>query len=187
VSASVSRRGRSRRANSPASSATDPASYTPEFSWQGNELYCEGVRLGEIANRVGTPAYVYSAASISGAYGRLDRALKRQPHTICYSVKANSNLSILRLLARLGSGFDIVSIGELFRLQRAGVDAQSIVFSGAGKSREEIREALRGRIGTRYSCQRGISRRPLRACGHPRESRREGRRAPAHLYRPPQP
>jgi len=147
VSASAGRRGRYRRASSPAYSAIDPASYTPEFSWQGNELYCEGVRLGEIANRVGTPAYVYSAASISGAYGKLDRALKRQPHTICYSVKANSNLSILRLLARLGSGFDIVSIGELFRLQRAGVDAESIVFSGAGKSREEIRESLRGRIG----------------------------------------
>jgi diaminopimelate decarboxylase len=147
VSASAARRGRSRRASSPAYSAIDPASYTPEFSWQDDELYCEGVRLAEIANRVGTPAYVYSAAGISGAYGTLDRALSRQPHTICYSVKANSNLSILRLLARLGSGFDIVSIGELFRLQRAGVDAESIVFSGAGKSREEIRESLRGHIG----------------------------------------
>lgn len=154
MSASGARRA-SRRANtslpsgvsSGASSGIDPASYTPEFTWRGNDLYCEGVRLEEIAARAGTPAYVYSSASITGAYGRLDRALGRQAHTICYAVKANSNLSILRLLARLGSGFDIVSIGELFRLQRAGADAQSIVFSGVGKTREEIREALRARIG----------------------------------------
>jgi diaminopimelate decarboxylase len=151
VSASAARRASSRRSNTSVSSGAysgiDPSGYTPEFSWRGNDLYCEGVRLEEIAARAGTPAYVYSAASITGAYRKLDQALARQPHTICYSVKANSNLSILRLLARLGSGFDIVSLGELFRLQRAGVDAESIVFSGAGKSREEIREALRARIG----------------------------------------
>jgi diaminopimelate decarboxylase len=125
----------------------DPLGYTPEFCWHGNDLYCEGVRLEEIAARAGTPAYVYSAASITAAYRKLDQALGRQPHTICYAVKANSNLSILRMLARLGSGFDIVSVGELFRLQRAGADPESIVFSGVGKSREEIREALRARIG----------------------------------------
>jgi diaminopimelate decarboxylase len=150
VSASAARRA-SRRSNTSVSSGAysgiDPSRFTPEFSWRGNDLCCEGVRLEEIAAGVGTPAYVYSAASITGAYRKLDQALGRQPHTICYSVKANSNLSILRLLARLGSGFDIVSLGELFRLQRAGVDAESIVFSGAGKSREEIREALRARIG----------------------------------------
>lgn len=147
MSASAARRTLFRRSNSWAHSRIDPARYTPEFSWQGNDLFCEGVRLDEIATRAGTPAYVYSAASITAAYRKLDQALGRQPHTICYSVKANSNLSILRLLARLGSGFDIVSVGELFRLQRAGVDAESIVFSGAGKSRDEIREALRARIG----------------------------------------
>jgi diaminopimelate decarboxylase len=146
VSASLARRAAPRRANS-ADSGSDPSTYTPEFSWRGDDLYCEGVRLEEIAARAGTPAYVYSAASITGAYRKLDRALGRQPHTICYAVKANSNLSILRLLARLGSGFDIVSVGELFRLQRAGADAESIVFSGVGKTREEIREALRARIG----------------------------------------
>ncbi len=124
----------------------DPARYTSEFSWHGDGLYCEDVPLEEVAARVGTPAYVYSAAAIAGAYRKLDHALGRQPHTICYAVKANSNLSILRLLARLGSGFGIVSVGELFRLQRAGADTESIVFSGAGKSREEIREALRARI-----------------------------------------
>ena len=147
MSASVAGRTRSRRLHASASSAIDPASYTPEFSWRGDDLCCEGVRLEEIGARAGTPAYVYTAASIAGTYRKLDQALGRQPHTICYAVKANSNLSILRLLAGLGSGFDIVSVGELFRLQRAGADAQSIVFSGAGKSREEIREALRARIG----------------------------------------
>ena len=147
MSAWAARRNSARRSNSPASFRIDPTSYTPEFSWRGNDLYCESVRLEEIAAQVGTPAYIYSSASITAAYGRLNRALGSRPHTICYSVKANSNLSILRLLARLGSGFDIVSGGELFRLQRAGVDAESIVFSGAGKSREEIREALRARIG----------------------------------------
>jgi diaminopimelate decarboxylase len=147
VSASIAGRARSRRLRASASSTSDPANYTPEFSWRGDDLCCEGVRLEEIAARAGTPAYVYSAASITGAYRKLDQALGRQEHTICYAVKANSNLSILRLLAGLGSGFDIVSVGELFRLQRAGAEAQSIVFSGAGKSREEIREALRARIG----------------------------------------
>lgn len=142
----MARRTSTRRSNS-TRSGIDPAGYTPEFSWRGNDLYCEGVRVEEIAAQVGTPAYVYSAASITAAYRKLDRALGRQPHTICYAVKANSNLTILRLLTRLGSGFDIVSVGELFRLQRAGADAESIVFSGAGKSREEIREALRARIG----------------------------------------
>ena len=76
----------------------------------------------------------------------LTRAVGRLPHTICYAVKANSNLSILRLLARLGAGFDIVSGGELYRLRRAGIPAGRVVFSGVGKSREEIREALRARI-----------------------------------------
>jgi len=141
------RRTSSRGTLAPAPSAIDPARYTPGFSWRGNDVYCEGVALQEIAARVGTPAYVYSSAAITGAYQKLDQALRQQPHTICYSVKANSNLSILRLLARLGSGFDIVSVGELFRLQRAGAETKSIVFSGVGKSREEIREALRARIG----------------------------------------
>lgn len=143
----AARRVSSRHTNASAPAGVDPVSYTPEFSWRGHELYCEGVRLEEIAARVGTPAYVYSAGSITSAYRKLDKALGRQPHTICYSLKANANLSILRLLGRLGSGFDIVSVGELFRLRRAGVDTDTIVFSGVGKAREEIREALRGRVG----------------------------------------
>jgi diaminopimelate decarboxylase len=125
---------------------TDPTSYTPEFGWRREGLTCEGVPLEQIAARLGTPTYVYSTASIAGAYRRLDGALGALPHTLCYAVKANGNLSILRLLAKLGSSFDIVSGGELYRLQRAGVRGERVVFSGVGKSREEIREALRARI-----------------------------------------
>jgi diaminopimelate decarboxylase len=102
--------------------------------------------LEKIAERVGTPAYVYSQANIEQAYRRMDHAFGRLPHTICYAVKANSNLGILRVFAALGSGFDIVSGGELYRLRRIGVPGNRIVFSGVGKSREEIREALRARI-----------------------------------------
>jgi diaminopimelate decarboxylase len=125
---------------------SDPARYTPEFSWRGASLFCEGVSLESVADRVGTPAYVYSAAGFAGAYRALDRELGRLPHTLCYAVKANGNPSLLRLLARLGSGFDIVSGGELYRLQRAGIAGDRVVFSGVGKSREEIREALRAGI-----------------------------------------
>jgi diaminopimelate decarboxylase len=124
----------------------DPASYTPQFAWRAGRLHCEGVELERIADQVRTPAYVYSARSIADAYRGMDRALGSLPHTICYSLKANSNLSILRLLARLGSGFDIVSGGEFYCLQRAGIPAGRVVFSGVGKSREEIREALRAGI-----------------------------------------
>jgi diaminopimelate decarboxylase len=95
---------------------------------------------------MGTPAYVYSRASIEQAYRRMDGAFGKLPHTICYAMKANSNLGILRIFAALGSGFDIVSGGELYRLRRIGVPGSRIVFSGVGKSREEIREALRARI-----------------------------------------
>lgn len=124
----------------------DPARDTPGFSRRAGHVFCEAVDLAHAAENAGTPAYVYSAAGISGAYRELDSAFGRLPHTICYAVKANSNLSILRLLARLGAGFDIVSGGELYRLRRAGVSGGRVVFSGVGKSREEIREALRARI-----------------------------------------
>src|ERR1700722_18263688 len=125
----------------------DPASYTPHFIRRRGNVFCEGVPLDAIARQVGTPAYVYSSAAISGAYSDLDKALSAAlgatPHTICYAVKANSNLSVLKLLARAGSGFDIVSGGELERLRRAGVSPSKVVFSGVGKSVDEIREALR--------------------------------------------
>ena len=103
---------------------------------------------------VGTPAYVYSRRSIEEAYRRLDRAFGALPHTLCYALKANSNLSILRVLTGLGSSFDIVSGGELDRLRRIGVAGNRVVFSGVGKTREEIREAVQYR--GRKSGRRGI-------------------------------
>jgi diaminopimelate decarboxylase len=128
--------------------AVDPTTYTPQYAHKAatrgtKELYGEGVALTRIADEVGTPAYVYSRASIETAYRNLDRAFGSLPHTLCYAMKANSNLSVLRVLARLGSSFDIVSGGELDRLGRIGVPGNRIVFSGVGKTREEIREALR--------------------------------------------
>jgi diaminopimelate decarboxylase len=137
------------------SRSADPTNYTPCYAYEAagrgtRALYCEGVSLARIADDVGTPAYVYSRASIEAAYRRLDRAFGSLPHTICYAMKANSNLSVLRALARLGSSFDIVSGGELDRLARVGVPGNRIVFSGVGKTREEIREALRyGKKGSR--------------------------------------
>lgn len=124
----------------------DPVRYTSGFSYRGSQLFCEGVSVDEVAKQVGTPAYLYSQVSIEQAYRRMDAAFGTLPHTICYAVKANSNLGILRVFAALGSGFDIVSGGELYRLRRIGVPGKRIVFSGVGKSREEIREALRARI-----------------------------------------
>jgi diaminopimelate decarboxylase len=145
-------------------STLDPASYTPHFAYRptgrggsrNQLLRCESVPLEKIATAVGTPAYVYSRASIESAYRRLDRALASLPHSICYAVKANSNLSVLRVLAHLGSNFDIVSGGELDRLRRIGVPGARIVFSGVGKTREEIRAALRYRPGTNTSRRAGI-------------------------------
>lgn len=132
------------------SGAPDPADYTPFFTRRRGNVFCEGVSLDQLAKKVGTPAYVYSGAAIESAYSGLDRALTNAlgatPHTICYAVKANSDLSVLRLLARMGSGFDIVSGGELERLRRAGVSAGRVVFSGVGKTREEIEEGLRAGI-----------------------------------------
>ncbi len=129
----------------------DPAQYTPNYVYRpsgkagkGNQtLFCEGVPLEKIAEAVSTPAYVYSRASIESAYRALDRSFGKLPHALCYAVKANSNLAVLRVFARLGSSFDIVSGGELDRLRRIGVPGNRIVFSGVGKTREEIREALR--------------------------------------------
>ena len=126
----------------------DPTKFTPCFAYRGSssgkqELYCESVALSEVAESAGTPAYVYSRASIEVAYRTLDQAFGSLPHTVCYAVKANSNLSVLRILAGLGSSFDIVSGGELDRLCRVGVPGDRIVFSGVGKTPEEIREAIR--------------------------------------------
>jgi diaminopimelate decarboxylase len=124
----------------------DPTEYTPHFAYRKGIVNCENVPLTDIASRVGTPAYVYSSTSILDAYRRFDRAFRGVPHSICYAVKANSNLSVLHLLAGAGSSFDIVSGGELHRLRKIGVPARRIVFSGVGKTKEEIREALKVQI-----------------------------------------
>jgi diaminopimelate decarboxylase len=110
-------------------------------------LYCESVSLPKLAEKYGTPLYVYSAATIHERYAAFDRAFRDIPHTICYSVKANSNLSILRLLAKKGCGFDVVSGGELERVLIADKKAaRNVVFSGVGKTREELTAALKAGI-----------------------------------------
>jgi diaminopimelate decarboxylase len=110
-------------------------------------LYCEDVSLQKLAEQYGTPLYVYSAAMIGERYAAFDAAFREQPHTICYSVKANSNLTILRLLARKGCGFDVVSGGELERVLTADRKAaKKVVFSGVGKTREELTAALKAGI-----------------------------------------
>jgi diaminopimelate decarboxylase len=124
----------------------DPTKFTPQFEWRDRSLFAEGIALADLATRFGTPAYVYSRAAIEAAYRHYERAFRGIPTRICYAVKANSNLSVLRLLAKLGSSFDIVSGGELYRLIRAGIPARRAIFSGVGKTREEIREALRAGI-----------------------------------------
>ena len=112
------------------------------FSYQNDTLCVERVRLVEIAERFGTPSYVYSRTALELSYREFDQACSGRDVLICYSVKANSNLAVLNLLARLGSGFDIVSGGELARVLAAGGSAARTVFSGVGKSEAEMRRAL---------------------------------------------
>jgi diaminopimelate decarboxylase len=112
------------------------------FHYQDNRLFAEQVPLAAIADRHGTPSYVYSRAALESHWRAFDDALAGVPHRICYSVKANSNLGVLDVLARLGSGFDIVSVGELERVLAAGGDAAKVVFSGVGKGEAEMRRAL---------------------------------------------
>lgn len=114
------------------------------------ELMMEGVPLNHVAARFGTPCFVYSKAALTSAYQRLDAALKTarkgRPHLICYAVKANSNLAVLALFAKLGAGFDIVSGGELMRVLKAGGDPRKVVFSGLGKTAAEMKLALEANI-----------------------------------------
>src|SRR5579864_12587 len=112
------------------------------FGYVENTFYCEDVPLADIARAVGTPAYVYSSATILDNYKAYDEAFGSLPHTICYAVKANSSLGILSLLSTAGSGFDIVSAGELFRVLQAGGDPKKVVFSGVGKTAAEVEFAL---------------------------------------------
>ncbi len=112
------------------------------FNYRDGELFAEGVALSAIAERFGTPTYVYSRAHIEAQYRSYTDALQGVSHLVCFAVKANSNLGVLNLLARLGAGFDIVSGGELERVLAAGGRADRVVFSGVGKTREDMRRAL---------------------------------------------
>lgn len=116
------------------------------FTHKNGELYCEGVAVETLARKYGTPLYVYSQKALLARLGELQTAFKAVKPHICYSIKANSNLSILRLVAKAGAGFDIVSGGELFRALKAGADPSTIVFAGVGKTPDEIRAALNAGI-----------------------------------------
>jgi len=119
----------------------------PAFTYRRDQLYCEDVSLARLAQKHGTPLYVYSASAIGQRFDHFNQAFAGVPHTVCYSVKANSNLHLLKLLARRGAGFDVVSSGELQRALRADRSAaRRVVFSGVGKTGEEIEAALRAGI-----------------------------------------
>ncbi|MCB1822116.1 MAG: alanine racemase, partial [Candidatus Competibacteraceae bacterium] len=112
------------------------------FEYRNGRLYAEAVPVADIAAAVGTPCYIYSRATIERHWRAFDQAFGAHPHLVCYAVKANSNLAVLNVLARLGSGFDIVSGGELARVLAAGGDPGKVVFSGVGKRRDELENAL---------------------------------------------
>ena len=116
------------------------------FNYRDGRLYAEDVELAAVAAEYGTPCYVYSRATIERHWRAFDQALAGQDHLVCYAVKANSNLAVLNVMARLGSGFDIVSVGELERVLRAGGDPAKVVFSGVGKRADELRRALEAGI-----------------------------------------
>lgn len=116
------------------------------FAYRNGTLHAEDLDLADVAHRHGTPCYVYSRATLERHYRVLNEVLKGMPHTICYAVKANGNLGVLNVLARLGAGFDIVSAGELERVQRAGGDPARVVFSGVGKRADEMAAALEAGI-----------------------------------------
>ncbi|NDF04595.1 MAG: diaminopimelate decarboxylase, partial [Betaproteobacteria bacterium] len=113
------------------------------YSWKQGELSCEGVSLTALASSYGTPLYVYSERAIRESFQAFAHAAVGEAVQICFAVKANPNLAILQRLAQLGAGFDIVSGGELERVLRAGADPKQIVFSGVGKTREELSRAMR--------------------------------------------
>jgi len=146
------------------------------FQRKGGKLYAEGVSLDSLADRLGTPLYVYSAGTILDHYRRLRGAMRAVDPLICYSVKANSNLAVLSLLARAGSGFDVVSGGELERVKKAGGKASKCVFAGVGKTDEEIEAGLRlGVKAFHVESEEELERIAFVA------GRKKGRRAPVSL------
>jgi diaminopimelate decarboxylase len=112
------------------------------FEYKNGELYAESVAVSDIVKAVGSPCYIYSRATLERHWRAFDSSLTKHDHLVCYAVKANSNLALLNLFARLGSGFDIVSAGELYRVIQAGGDPAKVVFSGVGKNADEMRYAL---------------------------------------------
>ncbi len=122
------------------------------FTYRGGELHCGPVSLRDIAAEAGTPVYVYSASAILERFLAYERAFADAPHLVCYAVKANGNLAVLKLLADAGAGFDIVSGGELFRVLKAGGDPSKVVFSGVGKTADEMALALRHGIHS-FNCE----------------------------------
>lgn len=116
------------------------------FHYRGEDLYCEEVPITALAEQIGTPFYLYSHATLTRHFRVFDEAFHEVPHLICFAVKANANLAILRLFATMGGGADVVSGGELFRALTAGIPPDRIVFAGVGKSREEMVEALKADI-----------------------------------------
>jgi diaminopimelate decarboxylase len=116
------------------------------FHYKNKELFCEEVSLRRIARKIGTPFYLYSYRTLKRHFRAFDSAFARVPHLVCYSVKANSNLAVLRTFFNLGGGADVVSGGELMRALKAGADPRKIIFSGVGKKKEEIRYALETNI-----------------------------------------
>ncbi len=113
------------------------------FNYRENQLFAESVSIKDIVSTHGSPCYIYSRATFEKHWNAFDKAFGNHPHLICYAVKANSNIAILNILARLGSGFDIVSLGEMERVLMAGGDPEKIVFSGVGKREDEILAALK--------------------------------------------
>ena len=116
------------------------------FHYRGDDLYCEEVPASRIASEVGTPAYIYSHATLTRHFQVFDQAFASVPHLVCFALKANANLAVLKLFSDLGGGLDVVSAGELFRGLKAGVSPQRIVYAGVGKSRDEIAYALKADI-----------------------------------------
>src|SRR3954463_9043291 len=114
-----------------------------DFRYVGGELFCEGVSVASLAKKFGTPLYIYSQKTLTDHFQKLDQALAPLDHLVCFAMKSNSNLAILRVIADLGGGFDIVSEGELRRVIAAGGDPKKCVFAGVGKTEEEIEFALR--------------------------------------------
>ena len=117
------------------------------FKYKNGNLFAEDVAVRRIIDKVGTPAYIYSKATFTDHLRKIQRAFRELDTLICYSVKACSNINILKLAARAGSGFDVVSGGELYRVQQAGGDLAKVVYAGVGKTDKEIIEALKAGVG----------------------------------------